>query len=238
MYIKIAIAIAQAYKEREEAKKEEDKARKILKRVSDEIQAHTAEIIETMETLRIERLQGHFNGMLRLFTEYEPIPQNEQPLNNLITDSGFFILGELEVILNRDDVGLETYLQALDIYSITSNLRALAMKERKYTFGVSTDDHIITMFKDNLKFLKVAVQKLTNIVSQRKSKLDGCVNFCQTGSLCISIPSDEEREISENTKCSSEKSLYIAAQNQLNPYIELRKQLVTEIKKLESPEQV
>lgn len=234
--IQIAITLGKAYMEREEAKTEEQKVREILKRVSEEIRIHTGRIIERMETLRIERLQGNFNGMVRLFNEYEPIPQNEQLLNNLITNSSFFILGELEVILKSNDIDLKIQLEAIGIYSITINLRALAMKERKYTFGISTDDHILTMFKDNLNYLDMLNKKLTSLLFLKKDELDRCVtlHYCPPLKLCLE-PFEVARPTIETTHCSSEKNSFDAAQNQLIPYIDLRKQLEAEIKKLESP---
>uniref|UniRef100_UPI0040571B54 hypothetical protein n=1 Tax=Candidatus Electronema sp. TaxID=2698783 RepID=UPI0040571B54 len=154
----------QAYQEREKAKNDRDKAEQSIKKVINAIEQAKREIIneivDEIRNTRLHDLEGDAGGIITNFSDYRIYNKisdedkwrfEETRLSRMI-DNAAGVVEDFKAILNSTNFDNESQLNfAVKIYPIYVDIvfiRAVAMIERHYTYGMDDESRVQPMIED------------------------------------------------------------------------------------------
>jgi hypothetical protein len=160
----IASGILSAYLAQQQADQQAQLVRELIDTITARIAEAEAKIIDTLEELSLEGLEGNLRGIVILWSEYEPIPEKEADLQNIIQVSAL-IQGNLEVKMEHPQTRRQDALRAYSLYANVLMIRLAALAERKRAYNIDEDAHILKRLREargKVDLMQVILRKLVN----------------------------------------------------------------------------
>jgi len=152
-YAEIAMAVASSlikeHEKREQAAQDQAIARQIVTAISAKIEQSKEEILQRLEQLRLQELEGVLIALEVNVVEYDVdgSPDSKDLLDFIINNRAASLLGSAEAIVRDISSNPDFALLAYPILAFAVGVRSWAMTERKYTFGKNSDDDIKRMLE-------------------------------------------------------------------------------------------
>lgn len=191
--LKLAGFIAEQYAEREKAKKDDERAKKIIDSVVSAIKSSQKEIIDSMEQIRHRELAGKVLSLGLSLNDYRDVSNTVNFLDEVLSRSSEYE-GEVkkEFDFNRSSDDIELALKEYSIYATLFSTRNLIMAEYKNKWGGDSqkiDCRILSEIDDTLNEGQKVENALRNSVMRRFTEVS-VIDENPTEPGEVSVPRD------------------------------------------------
>lgn len=205
-YYQVIVAVVNAYIEREKVKDDNERALKIIKEITDKVEASKQEIIDALNYRDIIELRGNYLGANLNVNEYENPDQHLYILQDTATFTNI-IQGRL-MSMYQEDLDLTLIRQIVELMTLVLNLRGLVLSQLKYRHNDNRDEQLL----EQLQYLKDCWERVSSeqyrdhVAPAHRNWLD-CEQNPSGGTTCTIIIGEED-EFPQPTSCCSEKFYY------------------------------
>lgn len=179
-----AVKAYQLHKKQEEQAADAAERKRLVKLIISTIQAAKNEIVDELQELRLQELEGMFTGVLRDFNLYADNSNQENLLVNNVISTANSISGQLETIINDIENRPDFAIRAFTIYANTVSLLLSSLTEWALNHEANTTDSIL----ENLEMARDKSQAVLNVLRKQsdarfsdRAFFLGCIEQCEFG---------------------------------------------------------